>query len=500
MASGESKTFTSRNEWILILFLCFAAAVRVFVYSAGFPFFSNIDEDLHFDLVTQYSQARLPHSFDRLKDETLNWIVPYASPEFLFSPDQFPDGKFPTPLWKQSWPEVGPEVSATRAAWSTETNFESSQPPLYYALASLWGRVGHRLGLTGLQSLYWLRFLNVLLVAVVVLLGYLVARTVAPERVELRLGVPLLLAFIPQNVFYALNNDVLSPVCFGALLLCVLQWLRTDRPGLLLGSLTGLAVAAAYLTKLSNLPVIAVALIAIIVKLCAVTRQKPGVGVIAFAALALCAAIPIASWIIWTKYHFGDLTGSAAKITLLGWTRKPFVDWWRHPIFAPGGFWVFWWDLITSFWRGEIKWHSQPLSCPVADWFYAISSLALLGAALVGLRKKAGLSTFQRQAIAIATLSFIASVAFLALLSIQFDFGNCINPSRAHPYFTSGRLLSGALVPFALFYVYGITYLFRRVNSALPLVVLGAIVACVTTSEIIVDRVVFASEHNWYHR
>ena len=46
---------------------------------------------------------------------------------------------------------------------------------------------------------------------------------------DLRVGVPLLLAFIPQNVFYAMNNDVLSPLCFGALFLCVLQWLRTRR-------------------------------------------------------------------------------------------------------------------------------------------------------------------------------------------------------------------------------------------------------------------------------
>jgi hypothetical protein len=500
MVSGESKTRASRNEWILILFLCLAAAGRVFIFSAAFPFFSNIDEDLHFDLVTQYSQARLPHNFDRLKDESLNWIVPYASPEFLFSPNQFPEGKFPPPLWKQSWPEVGPQIAATRVAWSTETNFESSQPPLYYALASVWWRIGKHLGLIGLQSLYWLRFLNAPLIAVVVLLGYLVARTVAPERMELRLAVPLLLAFIPQNVFYALNNDVLSPVCFGALFLCVLQWLRTDRPSVLLGSLTGLAIAAAYLTKLSNLPLIAVALIAIIVRLWAVARQKPGVGVIAFTALALCAAMPIGSWIIWTKYHFGDLSGSAVKITLLGWTRKLFVNWWHHPIFTVEGFWIFWWDLITSFWRGELRWHGQPLSCPLADGFYAISSLVLLGIALFGLRKKAGLSAFQRQAIAMATLSFIAAVAFLGLLSIQFDFGSCINPSRAHPYFTSGRLLSGALIPFALFYVYGIAFLFRRVNSALPLVVLGAIVACVTTSEIVVNRVIFASDHNWFHR
>ena len=160
---------------------------------------------------------------------------------------------------------------------------------------------------------------------------------------------------------------------------------------------------------------------------------------------------------------------------------------------------MFWWNLVASFWRGEVRWHSQPLSCPIGDGFYAISSLALLGAALVGLRKKAGLSTFQRQAIATAIVGFIASVAFLALLSIQFDFGNCINPSRTHPYFTSGRLLTGALIPFALFYVYGIAWLFRRINAVLPLIVLGAILAFVTASEIIINRVVFASEHNWFH-
>jgi hypothetical protein len=115
------------------------------------------------------------------------------------------------------------------------------------------------------------------------------------------------------------------------------------------------------------------------------------------------------------------------------------------------------------------------------------------------LRKKDGLSTFQRRAIGIAALGFIASVGFLALLSIQFDFGNCVNPSRAHPYFASGRLLSGALIPFALFYVYGIAWLFRRINTALPLVVLSVVVAFVIASEIVVNRVAFTSEHNLFH-
>jgi hypothetical protein len=498
MAVDAAKT--NRTERILVLLLCFAAAVRAFIFSAAFPFFSNIDEDLHFDLVTQYSRGQLPHSFDRLKDETLNWIVPYASPEFLFSADQFPEGKFPPPLWKRSWPEVEPEIAATRNAWSTEINFESSQPPLYYALASIWWRIGQRLGLTGLQSLYWLRFLNVPLIAVVVLLGYLVARAVAPERVEVRLGVPLLLAFIPQSVFYAMNNDVLSPVCCGALFLCLLQWLRTNAPGFLLGAFTGLAIAAAYLTKLSNLPMMVVALAVVIARLLEMLRREPRSELVPLAALIFFAAIPIASWMVWLTCQFGDVTGSAAKIAFLDWTRKPFASWWPHPIFTPRGLWIFWSDLVASFWRGEAEWHHQPFDWRIADGFYVISSLVLLMAAIVGLRKQSGLSAFQRHAITIAILMFAAALAFFGLLSTQFDYGSCVNPSRAHPYFTSGRLLSGALIPFALFYVYGISFLFRRINAALPLIILGVIVAFVAASEIKANHVVFASEHNWFHR
>src|SRR5215471_18078428 len=164
MAFGESKTFVAANECVLILLLCAAAALRVFIFSAAFPFFSNIDEDLHFDLITQYSHFEVPRNFDRLKDETLNWIVPYASPEFLFPPKRFPDGKIPAPLWKKPWSKVERDIAATRAAWSSEINFESSQPPLYYALAGLWWWIGNHIGFAGLQSLYWIRFLNVPLV------------------------------------------------------------------------------------------------------------------------------------------------------------------------------------------------------------------------------------------------------------------------------------------------------------------------------------------------
>jgi hypothetical protein len=336
--------------------------------------------------------------------------------------------------------------------------------------------------------------------AIVVWLGYVAARVIAPERLELRVGVPLLLAFIPESVFYAMNNDVLSPLCFGVLFLCVLQWLRTNAPSFSLGALSGLAVAATCLTKLSNLPLVAVALAVIVARSIAIVSRTPRAGLMALATLISCAAIPVGTWMLWTKFHFGDLTGSTAKISLLGWTRKSFRDWWEHPIFTPRGFWIFWSDLIANFWHGEVSWHGQPLHWRGVDGFYATSSLLLFAAAIVGLRKQAGLSAFQRQAIGSAILIFLAGVLFLALLSVQFDFGSCINPSREHPYFTSGRLLSGALIPFAVVYVYGVSWVCRRINTGLPLIVLGLAVVFMTTSEILADRIVFLSEHNWFHR
>jgi len=501
MESSESKTLRNRNERILILLLSFVAAFRVLIFSAAFPFFSNVDEDLHFDLITQYSHGRPPRTFETVKEETLFWMVPYGSLEFLNTSDQFPGGKFPPPLWKQSGPKAESEFVAAKAEWSTETNFESSQPPLYYIVASLWWWIGKHIGFGDIQSLYWIRFLNVPLMAMVVWLGYTTARIFAPTRVDLRLGVPLLLAFIPQNVFYAMNSDVLSPVCCGALFLCVLRWLRTATPSFLLGALTGLAIAAAYLTKLSNLPLIAVGLIAIVGNLGWHIRQFSRATFIAFAALVICSVIPIGSWMFWTKHQFGDLTGSTAKIALLGWTQKPFADWWQHPIFTPHGLWVFWSSLITSFWRGELTWHGRMLDWGPVDALFAISSLILPASAGIGVAAAIGLSSFQRQAVGLSIAICAAGILFLALLSIEFDFGNSTGPSRAHPYFTAGRLLAGALIPFAICYVYGLIVMLRPAKSAvLPLAIIASLIVFVAVSEIGTNRVVFASEHNWFHR
>src|SRR2546430_5235261 len=62
------------------------------------------------------------------------------------------------------------------------------------------------------------------------------------------------------------------------------------------------------------------------------------------------------------------------------------------------------------------------------------------------------LSWRQREDLWLALLSVTLLVLFIIVLSIGFDFGPCVYPSNEHPYFTSGRLLCAAAVPFFLPY------------------------------------------------
>jgi hypothetical protein len=290
------------------------------------------------------------------------------------------------------------------------------------------------------------------------------ARLVFLDQVAIRLGVPLLVAFIPQDAFYGIGNDVLSPICLGITFICLVRWFREDRPSVRLGIATGLAIAAAYLTKLSNLPLILVAILAIVYWCVARARSRNLRNAIpALSALVFCAAVPIAVWMFWVKSHFGDFTGAASKAQLLGWTAKPFSDWWSHPIFSFSGSWTFLSELIASFWRGEFMWHAHTIGSKGMDLFYVLSSLGLIFVAIVSLlRDRAkNVDEAQRRALWIAAASFIAAIGFFGFLSLQFDFGACINPSRERPYFFQGRLMAGAMIPFAMVYVYGLNRLLR---------------------------------------
>jgi hypothetical protein len=497
MNTGISKSCGRK----MIFPLCLLAAVHVFIFSAAFPFFNNVDEQIHFDLAVKYSQGRLPRASEPVSDDAVNYIVLYSSSAYVGVETNYSDGRFPPPLWTQPMEKIRLALVAKTAAWRAVTNYEASQPPLYYALAASWWDLGKVCGLHDGLLLYWLRFLNVIFIIALVWLGYVSARLVFPERKFLQIGVPALLAFMPQTAFYSINNDVVSPLCFGTAFVFLVKFLRAEIPAVRLGIFTGLALAATFLTKISNLPLLAVSTLCILFK--AVQLVKAGKFHAAFSsllALVLCAGLPMLLWLAWCKHTFGDCSGTAEKIQFLGWTHKPFAEWWHHPIFTPHGLWTFLSGLTATFWQGEFLWHRQPLASPVADLIYFASSIFLVGIALLNLLPRSKNSTTpQRQALWLSFGCFAAAVLFLGLLSIIYDFQDCFYPSRAHPYFTSGRLMLGALIPFLLLFVFGLDRALKNFGNAAKFSALALIIFFMLIVEITIDWPIFLNPYNWFH-
>ena len=499
--SNPSAGISGTHERVIVCLLCLLAAVHVFIFSAAFPFFNNVDEQIHFDLAVKWSQGHVVRALGPVSDEAVRYIVLYGSPEYVGIPTNSPDGQFAPPPWKQPLEKVRPALIAKTAVWRTVTNYEVSQPPLYYTVAGLWWRLGKACGFHDSFLLYWLRFLNVFFIAALVWLGFVAARMVFPENLFLRLGVPALIAFMPQTAFYSIQNDVLSPLCFGAAFILLVRWLQAEPPGARLGAFTGLALAATFLAKIVNVPLLAVAAVAVLFKMWRLSRTgqlreaKP-----AIVSLAICAGLPMALWLAWCKITFGDFSGSEAKIQFLGWTHRPFAEWWQHPIFTPHGFWIFLSGNLATLWQGEILWHRQPLAIHGVDLVYAILSVGLVALTLAALfRRPAVMTTPQSQALWLAFGCFTAVVAFFGWLSIIYDFQDCFYPSRAHPYFTSGRLLLGALIPFLLLFVFGLDRALARFSNQAKFFTLAGIIVFMLVSEITIDWPIFANPYNWFH-
>jgi hypothetical protein len=112
----------------------------------------------------------------------------------------------------------------------------------------------------------------------------------------------------------------------------------------------------------------------------------------------------------------------------------------------------------------------------------------------------AKLTTFQRQSLWLALSSFIVLLLLLMVLSIAFDFGRCVYPSREHPYFTSGRLLSAAVVPFVLLCSYALNCALSWIPARWArMIVFAGIIGLIAVSQYVFDQSVFSSRYNFFH-
>ena len=491
-----------RHERKLILLFCAVAAIRVLIFSAAFPFFNNVDEQAHVDLVMKYARGQVPRDLGRYSSESAYYFSLYGTPEYFTTPQQFNTGTFPPPNWTLPAEQREAAVNKATAWWESKENHESGEPPLYYAVAGLWLNLGRVVGITGGWLLYWVRFLNVFVAAILVWLGFVAAKLVFPDQQLIRVSVPLLLAIWPQTTLYSVTSDALSPLCFGVAFVGLLKIIEAQRPSLLLATWTGLALAATCLVKATNIVLLLVAALALILKIANFTEHTTLRRLFAPVAVLMgFAAVPIALWFAWNLHTFGDLTATASKIDFLDWTRKPLTKWWPHPIFTLTGLQEFWPQSIASFWRGEFIWRGQRLASQLTDGFYWISSiLAILLAVISLFLLRTKLTTFQRDSLWLAFSSFAVLVLFVVVLSVAFDFGRCVYPSREHPFFTSGRLLSAAAIPFFLLYCQALNWALSWSPRIWPRVALVAgIVLFMLVSQFVLNRPAFASRYNFFH-
>lgn len=484
---------------LIVAGLCAFAAIRIFLFAAAFPFFNNVDEQAHVDLVLKYAHANPPRSIEPFSAEASHYLALYRTPEYFVSPQDY-GGQYPPPNWELSPDDRQRVVAQETAAWELRTNHESGEPPIYYAIAGTWFDIGRGLGLGDLSSLYLVRFLNVIFGAALVWLGYRAALIVFNDRQFPAIATPTLLAIWPQSSFYSVQGDSLAAVTFGFAFIVMLRTLEAERPRLSLAVWAGLAVAATCLIKTANLPLIPIVLVVFVLKAFQPAREgQLARGTSILGAFVISVAVPLGIWFGWNEVHFGDLTATKSKIDLLGWTPKPFVDWWSHPIFTLRGAKEFWSELIASFWRGEFIWHGQRMATGWSDSFYCIVSTIALAIAIMLLCLGRRFAP-HRAALWFAVLSFASLVGFLILLSIRFDFGQCPYPSREHPYFISGRLLNAAALPFFLILAYAIETIGDWTKSApVRWILLGAIAVLALISQVSVNAPALSSRYNFFH-
>jgi hypothetical protein len=498
---GNKMNPRNSYEHIIIIVICIIAAFRIFIFNAAFPLFNNVDEDSHFDLVYKYSNDQLPQAeVENFSRESAELILLYRTPEYLYKAEQFPKGEFPKPLW--TYPNIQKSIKFAKEVIVQQNckNYETASFPVYYITTGIWYRIGKSLGITGGQLLFWVRFMNVPVLTALVWCSYRMSRLFYPNGAPQRIGLPLLVAFFPQDAFYSINSDAISSLLFGISFFMLMQVYfgsKSARYHLL----TGLVVAITLLVKITNIAVLVLTGVIIILKVKRLSSEKKGKEYLPQLCILLAAVvIPVGIWLTRNYLVFGDLTGTTEKVKHLGWTVKPLSKLLDHPIFTYKGLRYFLFELTRTFWRGEVAWHFKPIAWRGTDLFYTVSSAVFIAACGFGaILKKDKTDRQYRFVLVMSFLVVGVSVLFLAFLSTLYDFNGCCYPSREQPYFVSGRLITGVLLPFLLIYIDGLENLFKWLGRRAVLSIIVVLTIGITLSELWLNAAVFSSPYNWFH-
>lgn len=484
----------------IVAMFCVYAGLRILLFAAAFPIFNPVDEQAHLLSIRMYAHGQWPDKdLPEVDAESAKLFSVYGTLEYLVPKETIKHMYPAAPLYQLSDREMYPYVAPRYMHWINTRNLEGQSAPLYYLLGGGWYRVGEALGMNAWELAYWVRFLNSAAYVLLIWISYRLVQHVYPDRVFLWLGVPALLAVFPQDVYFGINREILSSPMTAVALLLMVKAVDEKGGGSRLLFLASALVGFTFLVDVSNCELYAALALALWHR----TRRLPAKHIskawIVIGA-AFASLLPPSVWMLRNYLVMGDLTGSRAKIAILGWTTKPYGELLNHPLFSLGGAWYFLTNLVRTFWRGEYVWHAKVMSWPPADWFYLLSSVVMITVFAVQMFRRWRNKTAMQQLIESQSLLLVlTSVLFMAAISLPFDFHQCVNPSRDHPFFVSGRIISGALLPFVLMYVAGMEFLLRPIRKWIPAAsVLACLLLFITVTELQVRRVAFASPYNFF--
>jgi hypothetical protein len=496
-----------RFEAWIVGFLALFAAGRMLLLAATFPFFNNVDEIRHYDVVYKYAQGRLPRPDElRFDPSVMRNALLWSSPEYLRSRFSEEGAQVPPP------PGGDPRVLRSpvfRRQWSEYSRLHNTavHPPTYYALAGLWWRLGHAAGIREPSLVYWTRGLGALFAAGLVLVARgLLLRTHGDDPL-MHVGVPMLLAVFPQDAWFSVSNDALSPLAFGAAFALLCRVRAGPSPGFRQVALAGLLVGLTFLVKYTNVGVLVVALWAWGGRwwdaLGGERASRPRWSEEWRRATVFCAAaaVLVLPWLARNVVVFGEVMATSIPLESAGWFRKPLASFLPHPVFGFEGARRFFEMLATTFWRGEFVWFSERLRVVWADWAYQISSAVLLALAALGLLRRG--ASGSRRVEGLALVAVLVGVATLVGATLAYEFPVVGVPTRAEPYVGLGRYIGGVLLPFSILYVKGIRMLAGRLPERMrnpgAWALLLAIAAVALVSEALLGAGVFQSQYNWFH-
>ena len=129
----------------------------------------------------RYSQGKIPHAgVEKFNTEALKLIILYGTTEYLAKPE---NGAIPPPTWTIPHVRESKEfVNSILQLREQEPNHETGSFPVYYVIAGLWYNAGQMLGMTGGKLLYWVRFLNIPLFVLLILVSYVVSQNLYAQQ------------------------------------------------------------------------------------------------------------------------------------------------------------------------------------------------------------------------------------------------------------------------------------------------------------------------------